>query len=931
MVPAKREVNHSDRNRSNVAVQKNREQGVWMDTPAGKLRAMLVPRSIAIVGASERAGALGRFVFENVLAGGFQGPVHAVNPRHESIMGRPCFSSIAGLPQVPDLVVVVTPAAAVAAVVRDAAACKAPGVLVLTAGFGEAGADGKSREREMLAAARAAGTRIIGPNCIGMMRPVLGLNATFARGGARAGTIGLVSQSGAIAAALIDYAWAAGFGFSSVITTGDSSDVEFGELLDFLALDPQTRSIVVYVEGVRKPRQFLSAIRAAASVKPVVVLKAGRQKDGSRAAFSHTGAMAGDDAVFESALRRAGAIRISRYAQLFSASEALSGGRFPRGPRLAIVTNGGGPGVLAADAAADAGLELAGLSTEARNQLDGFLPPTWAHANPVDIVGDSDPRRFARALGTVLADGANDGVLLLFVPTRTLGSEELAQALLPVAAASDKPVVSAWLGEADAARGRNVFKRAGYASLRSPEQGVEAFCYLAQFVRNRELRLQLPPPMERGPEASRPLDIDAARALVASAQARGDTMLAEDEAKSLLAACGIEVAVGQLARSAAQARRLSEEIGFPVVLKVRAEGVVHKSDVGGVLLSLKSPDEVALGFELIRERVDKRAPQAKFTGVLVQRMVTRRSGRELILGIARDECFGPVISFGMGGIAVEVLHDVALALPPLNRVLAADLVSRTRVARMLGPFRGMAPVSMDSLLDAVQRISELACEIPALLELDINPLLADEAGVVALDARVRIGAAPAACSPDPVYSHLAIHPYPRALERELVLNDGSKVLLRPVRPEDAEAQRRFVARLSDLTLYRRFHAPVRELTIERLVRFTQVDYDREMAMVAIDEAGGGEIRGLAQYNRVDAGGGAEFGIAVEDTWQGRGLGYQMMGALEDCARERDVGELFGYVLADNDSMRAMMVARGYAPHREQGEAGIVRYVLSVPA
>jgi acetyltransferase len=901
-----------------------------MSTPASKLRAALVPRSVAIVGASDRPGALGKYVLENVLAGGFHGPIFPVNPGHATVAGQPCFARLADLPEVPDLVVVVTPAPAVPGVVGDAAALAVPGVLVLTAGFGEAGPEGAERQARMTAAARSAGTRIIGPNCIGLMRPSLGLNATFARGGARAGSIGLVSQSGAIAVALLDYAWAAGFGFSSVITTGDSSDVEFGELVDFLALDPQTRSIVLYVEGVQKPRQFLSSIRAAASVKPVVVLKAGRQADGSKAAFSHTGALAGDDAVFESALRRVGAIRISRYAQLFSASEALTGGRFPRGQRLAVVTNGGGPGVLAADAAADAGVQLASLSEATRAELDAFLPPTWAHGNPVDIIGDSDSKRFARTLETVLRDDANDGVLVLFCPTRTLGSEELAQALLPVAAASDKPVVSAWLGEADAARGRNLFKRAGYAALRSPEQGVESFSYLAQFVRHRELRLQLPPPMESGPQDARSLDIAAARAIVAGAQARGDTVLAEDEAKALLAACGIEVAAGRLARSASDARRLAEEVGYPIVLKVRAEGVVHKSDVGGVLLSLKSPEEVALGFELIRERVEKRAPDAKFLGVLVQRMVERRSGRELIIGVARDSCFGPVISFGMGGIAVEVLHDVAIGLPPLNRVLATDLISRTRVARMLGPFRGMAAIAMDSLLEALQRVSELACEIPALLELDINPLLADEAGVIALDARVRISAT-AGVAPDPVYSHIAIHPYPKALERELVLSDGSKVLLRPVRPEDAEAQRRFVGRLSDLTLYRRFHAPVRELTIERLVRFTQIDYDREMAFVAIDESGagesGGEIRGLAQYNRIDAGGGAEFGIAVEDAWHGRGLGYAMMGALETCARERDVGELFGYVLADNDSMRAMMVSRGYQPHREEGEAGIVRFIL----
>jgi len=887
-----------------------------------------MPRSIAVVGATDRPGSLGRIVYANVLAGGFRGPVYAVNPKHATVAGKPCHPSIVDLPEVPDLVVVVTPATAVVEVVREACAKSVPGVLVLSAGFAEAGAEGEKRQAEMVALARAAGTRLIGPNCLGLMRPSIGLNATFARGGAREGTIGLVSQSGAVAIALLDYAWSAGFGFSSVITTGDGSDVEFGELLDFLALDPQTRSIILYIEGVRRPRQFLSAVRAASAIKPVVVLKAGRHASGSKAAMSHTGALAGDDAVFDSALRRTGAIRILRYAQLFSASEALSGGRFPRGSRLAIVTNGGGPGVLAADAAADLGIGLSGLSPDARGKMDTFLPATWSRANPVDVIGDTDADRFARAVRVVLDDDANDGLLILFCPTQTLGSEALAQALLPVAAATQKPVVSAWLGEADAARGRTIFKRAGYSAMRSPEQGVESFAYLAQYVKHRELRLQLPPPMERGPEAARPLDIEAARAIIGAAQAQGLSWLGEDESRALLAACGIEIAPGRLARNAAQARQVAEEIGYPVVLKVRAEGVIHKSDVGGVVLGLKSPDEVSLGFDLIRERVEKRAPEAKFGGVLVQRMVTRRSGRELIVGVARDPSFGPVVSFGWGGIAVEVVHDVALALPPLNRLLAADLISRTRVSRMLGPFRGMAGIAMDTLCDAIQRVSELACEIPCLAELDINPLLADESGVMALDIRVRIDGAPLA--PDPVYSHLAIHPYPKSLERDLILSDGARVRLRPVRPEDAEAQRRFVARLSDLTLYRRFHAPVRELTIERLVRFTQIDYDREMAFVAIDDSSGeGEIRGFAQYNRVSDGGGAEFGIAVEDSWQGRGLGFTMMGALEDCARHREVDELFGYVLADNDSMRGMMLARGYEPRREEGEAGVIRFRLAI--
>jgi acetyltransferase len=680
------------------------------------------------------------------------------------------------------------------------------------------------------------------------------------------------------------------------------------------------------VEGVHNPRLFLSAVRAASGVKPVVVLKAGRHTIGSNAALSHTGAMAGNDRVWDSALRRSGAIRVREYDQLFVASETLAGQRMPNGSRLAILTNGGGPGVLAADAVADHGAVLAGLSDAGRKALDAVLPATWSHANPVDVIGDADPQRLARAFEIVALDPDNDGVLVLFCPTLRAGAQDAARALLGPITATSKPVVLAWLGAEDAAKGRAVLKEAGLTSLASPEHGVEAFTFLAQHVRNRELRLQLPPSVDPAPAGSRALDIAAARQIVDAVRKSGRNVLGEDEAKSVLAACGIEVAQGRLATSAAQARELAEQIGFPVVLKVRAEGVTHKSEVGGVLLSLRTADEVALGFELIRERVEKRAPQARFTGVLVQKMISRPHGRELIVGIARDPSFGPVLTFGMGGIAVEVVSDSALALPPLNRVLVCDLIDRTRVSRMLGRFRGMPAVDMDRLIDALIRVSELACELPCLRELDINPLLADEQGVVALDARVVVDER--AIAPDAAYSHLVIHPYPKSLERPLRLADGTSLFLRPIRPEDAQAEQRFVARLSRQTLYMRLHAPVRELSVEQLIRFTQIDYDREMALVAVDQEGGTEeIRAIARYTRLADGERAEFGVTVEDSWQGRGLGHAMMEALEQCGRDRRLCEIFGYVLKDNETMRQFMLARGYVPHREEEDAHVIRFAL----
>jgi acetyltransferase len=913
------------------------------------LRHALTPRSVAVVGATDKPAALGRFVLANLLAGGFKGDIHPVNPKYAEVAGRACFESVRALPAPVDLAIVATPARTVPAIIDEAGDRGIQFVLVLSAGFAEAGPEGLRLQQQALARARAKGVRLLGPNSVGLLRPALGLNASVSASFARPGSVALVSQSGAVMTALLDHAWSSGFGFSSVVSTGSGVDVEFADILDFLTLDVATRSIVLYVEGLHDARAFMSSVRAAASVKPVVILKVGRHMTGLKTAMSHTGALVGNDAVFETALKRAGAIRVRAYNQMFAAAEALAAGRLPQGAyanRLAILTNGAGPGVLAADAVAGSGVALAGLSPPATESLDAALPAGWPRTNPVDILGDADAERFARSLQILLDDESNDGVLVLVSPMVRLDTEATAKALLEVVTPSSKPVVSVWLGDHEAARGRAVFKAAGHPALMSPERGVETFSYLSLYVQNRRLRLQVPPP--RVDEFD--LDLGGARHVLREALEAGRAALDERESKRLLDCFGITTVPTSLATTPEEAVLHATRIGFPVVLKVVASGITHKSEVVGVLLGLRSAEEVARGYAQIQDNVATRAPTARFVGVHVQAMVERPGGRELIIGIARDPNFGPVITFGMGGIGVEVFRDSALALPPLNRFLAQEMIAATRVSEMLGEFRGRPPVKMDDLVDVLLKVSEIACELPCVEELDINPVLADDAGVIALDARVVLGDGTLVA--DASYSHLAIHPYPKNLWRAVRLRTGDTTLLRPIRPEDAEAEQRFISRLSPRSIYLRFHAPLRvrdqraiaqhhprierdhaplrELSEDRLIRFTQIDYDREMAFVATDMQGDvEEIHGVARYIRNPDRTSCEFGLVVEDAWHGRGLGGALMAALEGCARERGLREIIGFVIADNDDMGRLMTGRGYAPHRDPDDPSVLRFIKAL--
>jgi acetyltransferase len=886
------------------------------------LHALFAPKSVALVGASARAGSLGQVVLGNLKQGGFAGPILLVNPRHEKLGDDPCYKSLETLPERVDLAVVTAPAAQMPDIAAQAARARIPALLILSAGFGETGPEGEALQERTVAAAREGGVRILGPNCVGLLRPSIGLNASFARTACAPGGIALVSQSGAICTALVDWAASTRVGLSSVISLGTGADIDFGDVLDYLLFDPKTESVLLYVEGVHQGRAFISSLRAIARAKPVIVLKVGRNDAGSKAARSHTGALVGNDAVFDAVLARCGVVRVKSYQNLFAAARALSSRRKPRGDRLAVVTNGGGPGVLAADAIASHDLHLAQLSPETLARLDEILPPYWSRGNPIDVIGDSDGPRFAAAAKLAIADPGVDAVLTVYCPTGISTAEGVADALLPIAKESNKPLLTAWLGESGVVPTRHRVEAEGIPAYRAAEVGVQAFAALASYVKNQKLLLEAPPPRATPAEH----DIPAAERILDAALAEGRTLLNEVEAKGLLACFGVPVPPFEIARTHEEAVAAAERIGYPVVLKILSEDITHKSDVNGVRLDIRDAQSVGTQFDDILATVAASRPEARVAGVLVQSMVTRRHGRELMIGITTDPAFGPAISFGSGGVAVELLRDNAVGLPPLNVGLAGDLIDRTRAARLLGAYRNVPAASRPALIDVLLRVSDLVCALPWVREMDINPLLLDPEGAIALDARVVVD--PGHRRLDSRYSHLAIHPYPAALEAIERLRDGTEVTLRPIRPEDAEMETAFITELSDESRYLRFLSLVRHVTPEMVARFTQIDYDREMALIATRrEAGGREaIIGVARYVRDPNPASAEFAIVIADRVQRKGLASKLMGRLMAHARYAGIARLRGLVLASNASMLELMGRLGFEVFPDAEDSSLVDVV-----
>jgi acetyltransferase len=889
------------------------------------LTPLFEPASVAIVGASEKSGKVGAVLVANMLEAGFRGALFGVNPKYASVRGVPCFESIGKLPQPVDLAVIATPAPTVPEVIEQCGRAGVRAAVVITAGFSEAGPEGAKLERALLDNARRYGLRVIGPNCLGVLRSDLGLNATFARGKALEGSLGLVSQSGAVCAAMLDWAAPNGVGFSSVVSLGGSGDIDFGEIVDYLANDAKTEHILLYIEGIRDARRFLSSLRAAARVKPVIVMKVGRHPAGSRAAVSHTGAIVGVDDVFDAAVRRSGVVRVRSIGQLVAAAQALASHVRPRGDRLAVITNGGGPGVMAADCAADLGLALAELAPATVEALRGALPSNWSHGNPIDLIGDADSARYRAAVSACLADEGVDGILAILTPQAMTDADDTARTIAQAAQGSSKPLIACWMGEASVAPARKLLQDAHIPVFRTPDPAVEMFAHLAAFNRNQQALLQTPGPLAHQEAPDR----RGAVAVIESVLSDGRKLLSETESKALLASFRIPIARTVVAHSANEAMLMAQEIGFPVAMKIDSPDITHKSDVGGVRLNVAGADAVSSAYREMLREVGGKQPSAKLSGVVVEPMVIKPHGRELMVGVIRDPVFGPAITFGAGGTTVEVQRDRAVALPPLNAYLVGDMIRGTRIAKLLGAFRGMPAVDMRALEAVLLRVSEMVCELPWIDELDINPLVVDESGAVAVDARIVVR------SMSPMrnrYAHMAIHPYPADLVAVSRMADGSSVTMRPIRPEDAELEQEFVRNLSPGSRYFRFMNTVRELTPAMLVRFTQIDYDREMAFVAVREEGGREIEiGVARYIANPDARTCEFAVAVMDAWQGKGLGRRMLERLIEVARWRGLHTMVGHILGGNQSMLALCGKLGFEIAEHPDDAAMKRAVLDLDA
>jgi acetyltransferase len=892
----------------------DRAHDIWRKQPQS-LQAMLLPKSVAVIGATEAPNSVGRTLIENMQKGGFDGTLYAVNPKRESVLGIRSWPKIGSVPEQVDLAVIVTPPATVPGVVRECAQAGVRGAVIISAGFKETGPAGAELERQVLAEARRGHMRVIGPNCLGVMNPTCGLNATFAAGMALPGSVAFISQSGALCTAILDWSFREHVGFSAFVSVGSMLDVGWGDLIDYLGDDPQTRSIVIYMESIGDARAFLSAAREVALTKPIIVIKPGRTEQAAKAAASHTGSLTGSDEVLHAAFRRVGVLRVETVGELFDMAEVLAKQPRPRGPKLAVVTNAGGPGVLATDMLIGNGGELAELSPQTLGALNQFLPAPWSHSNPIDILGDAGPERYAKAVEITTADSANDGLLVILTPQAMTDPAGTAQELTRFARLEGKPILASWMGADIVAAGEDILNRAGIPTFKYPDRAARAFDYMWRYSDNLRALYETPAMAEECGDAV--VRRQQAEEVIQQARNAGRTLLTELESKRVLEACQIPTVETRLATSADQAVQIADIIGYPVVLKLHSETITHKTDVGGVQLDLRTGAAVRRAWKAIEQGVSKHAGKGQFQGVTVQPMV-KLEGFELILGSSIDPQFGPVLLFGAGGQWVEIFRDRSLALPPLNATLARRMMERTRIHKALKGARGRGPVDLAALEQLLVRFSQLVVEHPWISEIDINPLMASSKGLLALDARIVLHdlKTQEADLPRP-----RIRPYPSQYVRTWKMKDGTTVTLRPIRPEDEPEMVVFHQALSEQSVYYRYFSSLKltqRIAHERLTRICFNDYDREIAIVAelAGESGERKILGVGRLSKLHGANEGEFALLIGDQWQNHGLGTELLRTLVRIGRNEKLFRITGHILAGNRAMQHVSANAGFTVARD---------------
>ncbi|MBV6483539.1 MAG: Protein lysine acetyltransferase Pat [bacterium] len=886
------------------------------------------PGTVALIGATEKAGSVGRTLLRNLVTNPFGGTVFPVNPKRPSVWGIKAYPSVGSIPEKIDMAVVVTPAPSIPGIIEECVEANVKSAIIISAGFKELGPEGAKLEQDILERARKGNIRIIGPNCLGLMNPITGLNATFASSIARPGNVGFISQSGALCTAILDWSQQHKVGFSAFVSIGSMVDVGWGDLIDYLGDDPKTKSIVIYMETVGDARSFISAAREVALTKPIIVIKAGRTAQAAKAAASHTGSLAGSDEVLRASFRRTGVLQVDSIEDLFYMAEVLAKQPRPKGPHLAIFTNAGGPGVLATDALIMSGGELAELSDETVSALSEFLPVHWSHGNPIDILGDADPDRYARALETVAKDPDSDGLLVILTPQDMTDPTQTAEKLIPYAKIEGKPVLASWMGGPEVAAGESILTKAGIPTFPYPDIAARVFNYMWRY--SYHLRgLYETPSLQVDQEEYVP-DREKVDQIISSALNEGRTILTEFESKEVLAAYGIPAVKTLIATTEADAVQAAADAGYPVVLKLYSQTITHKTDVGGVQLNLENEEDVRRAYKSILKGVTEKAGAEHFQGVTVQPMI-KREGYEIIIGSSIDEQFGPVLLFGSGGQLVEVFKDRSLGLPPLNTTLARRMMEQTKIYKALKGVRGRRPVDLSELEHLMVRFSYLVSEQPRIREIDINPLLASPDMLVALDARVVIFGADVA---DDQLPKLAIRPYPTQYAQSWKTKQGLEVMIRLIRPEDEPAMVRFHETLSERTVYYRYLHTLKlsqRVTHERLTRICFSDYSREWPLVIErkgENAGEYEILGVGRLTRSRIEDEAEFAILVADKYQKQGLGSELLRRLIDIGRKEGFKRIVGLILPENYEMQRVSEKLGFVTEHDVQE-GLVKavYVL----